>query len=76
MFTVYFSEEQPKDYQSAQQCNVQNYARFFCGMLDAGVYLPPSQFEAAHISIAHSDADIDSTLRAARFTFSNWGKWN
>ena len=47
------------------QCNVERFKRFFHGMLDAGVYLAPSAFEAGFVSIAHTEADIDATVVAA-----------
>jgi glutamate-1-semialdehyde 2,1-aminomutase len=46
------------------------FARWFRGMLEQRVYLPPSQFEAAFISLAHSEADIDETVGAARKVLS------
>jgi glutamate-1-semialdehyde 2,1-aminomutase len=72
MFTLYFTEEAPSDYESVQTCNLDNFSQFFHGMLDAGIYWPPSQFEAAHLSMAHTDDDIDATIRAARSVFSTW----
>jgi glutamate-1-semialdehyde 2,1-aminomutase len=48
------------------------FARFFHGMLDRGVYLAPSQFEAGFISTAHTSADIEATVRAAESVFASW----
>jgi glutamate-1-semialdehyde 2,1-aminomutase len=59
-----------KNYADALQCDTQAYARFFRAMLDRGVMLPPSQFEAWFVSTAHTEADVDETLAAARDAFA------
>jgi glutamate-1-semialdehyde 2,1-aminomutase len=64
MFTVFFAGAPVTDYASARRCDTARYGRFFHALLDAGVYLPPSQFEAAFVSAAHSDADLETTLAA------------
>jgi len=69
LLTIFFSEESVTDYASARRCDTAIFARFFRGMLEQGVYWPPSQFEAAFLSLAHSQRDIDATLRAARTVF-------
>jgi glutamate-1-semialdehyde 2,1-aminomutase len=53
------------DFDSAKTCDSERFNRFFHAMLDQGVYLPASQFEAAFISAAHTDADIENTIEAA-----------
>jgi glutamate-1-semialdehyde 2,1-aminomutase len=58
-----------RNYADALQCDTQAYARFFRAMLDSGIMLPPSQFEAWFISSAHTEGDIDETLDAARRAF-------
>jgi glutamate-1-semialdehyde 2,1-aminomutase len=58
------------DYQSARQADMGLFARFFQKLLSAGTYWPPSQFEAAFISTAHSDEDIQLTLRAVKTALS------
>jgi glutamate-1-semialdehyde 2,1-aminomutase len=58
-----------RDYASAKRSDPQTYARFFHAMLDRGVYLAPSQFEAGFVSLAHTEADIDATLNAASEAF-------
>jgi glutamate-1-semialdehyde 2,1-aminomutase len=58
-----------KNYADALQCDTQAYARFFRAMLDRGIMLPPSQFEAWFVSTAHTEADIDETIAAAREAF-------
>ena len=65
MWTLFFSDAPVTDYESAKKCDQQQFAHFFHGMLDRGIYLPPSQFEAAFISLAHTSEDIEKTVRAA-----------
>jgi glutamate-1-semialdehyde 2,1-aminomutase len=66
MFTLFLSENPITDYASAKTSDTARFAKLFCALLDRGIYLPPSQFEAAFVSAAHSDADIDQTLDAMR----------
>jgi len=65
MVTLFFSGEPVRDYTSALRCSKERFARYFRQMLEQGIYLPPSQFEAAFVSLAHSDADIDETIEAS-----------
>ena len=65
MITVFFGVEQVRDYTSAVSCDTAMFARYFHGMLERGMYLPPSQFEAAFVSLAHGEAEIDETVFAA-----------
>jgi glutamate-1-semialdehyde 2,1-aminomutase len=69
MFTMFFTERPVIDYQSAKTSDTELFARWFRGMLAEGVYLAPSQFEAAFVSAAHSDADIHHTIVAATHVF-------
>jgi glutamate-1-semialdehyde 2,1-aminomutase len=69
MLTVYFSAEPVFDAASARRCDAKRFGRFFHAMLERGVYLPPSQFEAAFVSLAHTDEDVDETIRAAEEAF-------
>lgn len=69
MFTVFFGVDQVRDYATATQTDTETFARYFQGMIEHGIYLPPSQFESAFISLAHTDDDIQATLRAARSVF-------
>jgi glutamate-1-semialdehyde 2,1-aminomutase len=69
MFTFFFTEKNVWDWKSAERCDTSRFAKFHRGMLEAGVYLPPSQFEAAFLSTAHTPEDIDSILEAARQVF-------
>ena len=70
MFTWFFTAGAVTDWDSAAQCDTAAFGRFFRGMLDAGIYLPPSQFEAAFMSAAHTEEDIEKTLAAARGAFA------
>jgi glutamate-1-semialdehyde 2,1-aminomutase len=65
MWTLFFGVTAVRDARSARASNTETFARWFRGMLEQGIYLPPSQFEAAFISLAHTEADIDETVRAA-----------
>ena len=70
LLTVFFSEDPVRDYDDAKACDTDRYASFCRAMLERGVYLPPSQFEAWFPSLAHADAHVDRTLAAAREAFS------
>ncbi len=63
MMSVFFSDEPVFDYDSAKKCNTKMYAGYCKSMLEKGIYLPPSQFEAFFISYAHTDEDIDLFIR-------------
>jgi glutamate-1-semialdehyde 2,1-aminomutase len=65
MLTLFFHEGPVYNYEQATQSDTRQFARFFWEMLARGVYLPCSQFEAAFVSAAHSEADIDHTVDAA-----------
>jgi glutamate-1-semialdehyde 2,1-aminomutase len=69
MLTVFFTGDPPGDYDAARTANSERYGRFFRVMLDAGIYLPPSQFEAMFISLAHQQRDLKQTVEAARAAF-------
>jgi len=66
MWTAFFTEGPVFDYASAKKSDAAKFGRFFHRMLERGVYLPPSQFEAAFCSLAHTDADLETTLEAAK----------
>lgn len=66
MFSLFFTAGPVKDYASACTADVDKFAAYFRGLLERGVYLAPSQFEAVFLSTAHTDADIDDTLEQAR----------
>ena len=66
MWTSFFTDELVVDWESASKSDRQSYGKFFHAMLDEGVYLAPSQFEAGFVSLAHSDDIIQRTIEAAR----------
>lgn len=66
MFSAFFTDVSVKDYAGACTSDTDRFAQYFRGMLEHGVYLAPSQFEAVFLSTAHTDADIDYTLEQAR----------
>jgi len=66
MLTAFFTDGPVTDYASAKRASTERYARFFHAMLARGVFLAASQFEAAFVSLAHSDADLEAAARAAR----------
>jgi glutamate-1-semialdehyde 2,1-aminomutase len=66
MLTLFLGVERVSDYASATRADTEAYGRFFRGMLAEGIYLPPSQFEAMFVSLAHGEADIDRLTQAAR----------
>ena len=70
MMTLFFNAGPVTDWESAARSDTQRYARYFWGMLDRGVYLPCSQFEALFVSTAHTSEHIDATLAAAAETFA------
>jgi glutamate-1-semialdehyde 2,1-aminomutase len=71
MFGLFFTGQGPvTSYAQATACDVERFKRFFHGMLAEGVYLAPSAFEAGFVSAAHGDAEIESTLAAARRVFA------
>jgi glutamate-1-semialdehyde 2,1-aminomutase len=70
MFTWFFTDQPVFDWESAAPCNTELFGRFHRGMLDAGVWLPPSQFEAAFLSTAHTALEIEATIVAARSVFA------
>jgi len=70
MWTLFFGVDDVRDAETALGCDTQMFARYFRGMLAAGIYLPPSAFEAGFISLAHSEADIDFTVQAAERVLS------
>jgi glutamate-1-semialdehyde 2,1-aminomutase len=64
MFTIFFTGRRVLDLASAKTSNTRIYGKFFNRMLDRGIYLPPSQFEANFLSFAHSDNDFKATIQA------------
>jgi glutamate-1-semialdehyde 2,1-aminomutase len=71
MFTGFFTDAPVTDYATAKKADAARFGKFFHAMLDAGVYLAPSQFEAAFVSSAHDGRAIERTLEAARRAFAS-----
>jgi len=69
MFGLYFAAKPPTSFAEVMQGDKETFNRFFHAMLDHGIYLAPSAFEAGFVSAAHTDADIDATIAAAREVF-------
>lgn len=64
MFTIFFQKGPVRNYEDAKKSNQKHFAKYFHALLDEGVYIPPSQFEAWFMSLAHTDQDIEKTLLA------------
>ena len=66
MFTLFFTGKEVVDFDSAKTSDTDKFAKYFNAMLERGIYLPPSQFEACFISAAHNKQDFDKTIKANR----------
>jgi len=66
MATLFFTSERVVDYETARRCDTRRFARYFHAMLEEGIYLPPSQFEAFFFSTAHGERELEQTLSAQR----------
>ncbi len=71
MLTLFFTEGPVRDYRTAKMSDTKRFAQFFIEMMEQGIYLPPSQFEAWFISLAHTQKDLDQTLEACENAFRN-----
>lgn len=71
MFGMFFTGESVHNYDDAKKSDLQKFARFHRGMLERGIYLAPSQFEAGFTSLAHTEEDIEQTLAAAKEVFAS-----
>jgi glutamate-1-semialdehyde 2,1-aminomutase len=70
MFTWFFTKGPVTDWDSASKSDTQAFGKFFRSMLDSGVYLPPSQYEAAFLGSTHTDHDVQQTIAAAKQSFA------
>ncbi|HSY92388.1 MAG TPA: glutamate-1-semialdehyde 2,1-aminomutase [Candidatus Binatus sp.] len=70
MFTWFFNQGPVTDWDSASKSNTEAFGKFFRSMLDSGVYLPPSQYEAAFLSATHTEEDVQRTVAAAKVAFA------
>ena len=66
MMTLFFNNGPVTDWDSASKSNTQKFSRYFWGLIERGVYMPCSQFEALFVSAAHTEADIDQTIAMAK----------
>jgi glutamate-1-semialdehyde 2,1-aminomutase len=72
MFGIFFTEgKEINSFADVKQCNIERFREFFHGMLDEGIYLAPSAYEAGFVSITHEEAEIQKTLQAAEKVFGN-----
>ena len=71
MMTLFFCDGPVRNYTDAKRADTAAFGRFFQGMRERGVFLPPSQFEAMFLSLAHGETEIDDIIRAAREVLSN-----
>ncbi len=71
LLTIFFGVDHVRDYATATQSDTAMFARYFQGMIERGIYLPPSQFEAMFLSLAHSETEIHETLAAAKEVFAS-----
>ncbi len=69
MLTFFFNPQKPTNWDTASKSDTARYGKYFWGLLDRGNYMPCSQYEALFVSAAHTDADIDTTIRAATDVF-------
>jgi glutamate-1-semialdehyde 2,1-aminomutase len=70
MFTIFFTEGPVRDYRTAKMSDTNRFAKFFIEMMEQGIYLPPSQYEACFVSLAHTQKDLDKTIEACDNAFS------
>ena len=64
MLTLFFGPSAVRDYEDARTCDTAKFGRFFAALIEAGVWIPPSQFEAWFVSLAHTREDLDATIDA------------
>ena len=73
MLGLFFTDKPVSNFAEAQKSNVNLFATYYKGMLEHGIYLAPSQYEAAFVSSAHSKTDAEETVRAASKVFDGLG---
>jgi len=71
MFSTFFTEQEIKDWPSVKTCDTNRFGKYFQKMLEAGIYLAPSQFEAGFMSTAHNEDIIDKTIDAVGIAFQS-----
>jgi glutamate-1-semialdehyde 2,1-aminomutase len=70
MFTWFFQDGPVHNFEDAAKSDTERFGKFHRGMLERGIWLPPSQFEAAFVSLEHGDAEVEATIVAAREVFA------
>ena len=65
MFSMFFTDESIENFQSVKTCDTEFFKRYFNGLLEEGIYIAPSQFEAGFMSAIHSNKEIDQTIDAS-----------
>lgn len=73
MMTIFFTDKEVKNFEDAKSSDLETFNKFYISMLEKGIYLAPSQFEASFLSTAHSDEDIEKTLNAIEDSFKEIG---
>ena len=69
IMSVFFTDKPVRNYADVQTTNAKKFKKFFAAMLDSGIYLAPSAFEAMFVSLAHTQKDVEKTIAAARYSF-------
>ena len=70
MFGLFFSDQKVTSFEQATQCNSEQFKQFFHGMLDEGIYMAPSSYEAGFVSTMHNTEELDKTIAAAKKVLS------
>ena len=70
MFTLFFTEQLPQTFTDVQTCDFDRFKQFFHAMLDQGIFLPPSQYEACFTSVVHDDKDLSNTLSSINYVLT------
>jgi len=71
MIICFFTDQEVIDYETAKTSDTEKFSKYFWGLLDQGIYIAPSQFEAGFVSLAHTEEDVENTIRAIDRVFSN-----
>jgi glutamate-1-semialdehyde 2,1-aminomutase len=66
MFSMFFTDQKIVDFETVKSCDTDFFKRYFNGLLEEGVYIAPSQFEAGFMSAVHTDEEINLTIKASR----------
>ena len=74
MMTLFFNPRQVTDWTVAEQSDTDRFGRYFWGLVDRGIYMPCSQFEALFVSAAHGEEEIQATVNAAGDVFAGWSE--